>query len=83
MGGFETSLSQQAIHQGFATLKLMDHLDRELDSLNQRRIAAGVSSQEGLRLGRIRTSHLRKIQDCIADLNASGFNNWLLERQLA
>ena len=83
MTRFGISLNQQQIKQGYALLQLIDHLDRELDSLNEQRISAGPSSREGKRLGQIRTSHLRKLQDCITELNSSGFNSWLLERQTA
>ena len=83
MAGFSISLNQQQIRHGYSLLKLMEHLDRELNRLNQQRILAGPSTCEGRRLGQIRTSHLRKIQDCINELDASGFNAWLLERQLA
>lgn len=83
MAGFSISLNQQQIRHGYSLLKLMEHLDRELNRLNQQRILAGPSTREGRRLGQIRTSHLRKIQDCITELDASGFNTWLLERQLA
>ena len=83
MEGFSISLNQQQIRHGYSLLKLMEHLDRELNRLNQQRILAGPSTREGRRLGQIRTSHLRKIQDCITELDASGFNTWLLERQLA
>ena len=83
MGQFSISLNQQQIKQGYALLQLIDHLDRELDLLNEQRMSAGPSSREGKRLGQIRTSHLRKLQDCITELNSSGFNSWLLERQMA
>ena len=83
MGRFRTSLTEQEIRRGYSLLKLMEHLDRELNLLNQQRISAGPSSQEGRRLGRIRFSHLRKIQDCISELDTSGFNAWLLERKMA
>ena len=83
MTRFGISLNQQQIKQGYALLQLIEHLDRELDALNEQRISAGPSSREGKRLGQIRTSHLRKLQDCIAELNSSGFNSWLLERQMA
>ena len=83
MADFSISLNQQQIRHGYSLLKLMEHLDRELNRLNQQRILAGPSSREGRRLGQIRTSHLRKIQDCITELDTSGFNAWLLERQLA
>ena len=83
MGQFSISLNQQQIKQGYALLQLIEHLDRELDVLNKQRISAGPSSREGKRLGQIRTSHLRKLQDCITELNTSGFNTWLLERQMA
>jgi len=80
---FHSSLSQRDIKHGYSLLKLIENLDREIDLLNQQRISAGPSSQEGLRLGEIRTSHLKKIQDCIIELNTSGFNSWLLERRMA
>ncbi|MEB3254026.1 MAG: hypothetical protein VKI93_04840 [Synechococcus sp.] len=83
MGRFSSSLPNGDIQEGYALLKLMEHLDRELEALNKRRIAAGASTKEGLRLGRVRMSHLRKLQDCISRLNAIGFNNWLVERRLA
>jgi len=83
MERFSTSLTRQEIRHGYSLLKLMEHLDRELNLLNQQRISAGLSSQEGRRLGKIRFSHLRKIQDCISELDASGFNTWLLERKMA
>ena len=83
MARFGISLNQQQIRHGYSLLKLMEHLDRELNRLNQQRIQAGPSTSEGRRLGQIRTSHLRKIQDCITELDTSGFNAWLLERQLA
>jgi len=83
MGRFCTSLTQQEIRHGYSLLKLIEHLDRELNLLNKQRISAGLSSQEGRRLGRIRFSHLRKIQDCISELDTSGFNAWLLERKMA
>ena len=83
MAGFSISLNQQQIRHGYSLLKLMEHLDRELNRLNQQRILAGPSTREGRRLGQIRTSHLRKIQDCITELDTSGFNAWLFERQLA
>ena len=82
MGQFSISLNQQQIKQGYALLQLIEHLDRELDVLNKQRVSAGPSSREGKRLGQIRTSHLRKLQDCITELNTSGFNTWLLERQM-
>ena len=83
MGRFVSKLSQQQIKHGFSLLKLMDNLDRELDLLQQQRLAAGLSSLEGQRLTRVRQSHLRKQQDCIAEMEGSGFNAWLMERQLA
>ncbi len=83
MERFSTSLTRQEIRHGYSLLKLIEHLDRELNLLNQQRISAGLSSQEGRRLGKIRFSHLRKIQDCISELDASGFNTWLLERKMA
>ena len=83
MGRFVSKLSQQQIKHGFSLLKLMDQLDHELDLLQQQRLAAGLSSLEGKRLTRVRQSHLRKQQDCIAEMEGSGFNAWLMERQLA
>ena len=83
MRRFASELSQQQIKQGYSLLRLMDHLDHELDLLQQQRLAAGLSSQEGQRLTRVRQSHLRKQQDCIAEMERSGFNSWLMERQLA
>ena len=83
MRRFSISLTQQEIRHGYSLLKLMEHLDRELNLLNQQRISAGPSSQEGRRLGQIKFSYLRKIQDGIAELDTSGFNTWLLERQMA
>ena len=83
MSRFSISLNPQQIRHGYALLQLIEHLDRELDWLNQGRVSAGPSNQEGKRLGRIRTSHLRKLQDCIAELDKSGFNTWLLEHRMA
>ena len=77
------NLSQEQIKHGFSLLRLINHLDRELDMLQQQRLAAGLSSLEGQRLTRVRQSHLRKQQDCIAEMEGSGFNTWLMERQLA
>ena len=83
MRQFVTSLTPQQIKHGYSLIKLMEHLDRELEGLNQKRLSAGFSSAEGQQLTRIKQSHLRKIQDCIIELEQSGFNNWLMERQLA
>ena len=83
MGGFANELSQQEIKHGYSLLRLMDHLDRELDLLHQQRLAAGLSSLEGQQLTRVRKSHLRKQQDCIQEMDRIGFNSWLMERQLA
>ena len=83
MHRFVIKLSQQQIKHGFSLLRLMDHLDRELDLLQQQRLAAGLSSLEGQRLTRVRQSHLRKQHDCIQEMDRIGFNAWLVERQLA
>ena len=83
MGRFETVLDQQQIQHGYSLLKLMDHLDHEMAVLNQQRLQEGLEEQERNRLTRVKRSHLRKIQDCIAELETSGFNQWLLERQMA
>ena len=83
MRRFVTSLTQQQIKHGYSLIKLMEHLDREVERLNQQRLSAGLSTTEGQQLTRIKQSHLRKIQDCIIELEQSGFNNWLMERQLA
>ncbi len=83
MGHFTRQLNAQEIKQGYALLSLMEHLDREMDLLNQQRIHVGASSQEGQRLTQIKQSHLRKIQNCIRELNTSGFNDWLLHQQPA
>ncbi len=83
MGHFTSELNAQEIKQGYALLSLMEHLDREMDLLNQQRIHVGASSQEGQRLTQIKQSHLRKIQNCIRELNTSGFNDWLLHQQPA
>ena len=83
MGHFARQLNAQEIKQGYALLNLMEHLDREMDLLNQQRIHVGPSSQEGQRLTQIKQSHLRKIQNCISELNTSGFNDWLLHQQPA
>ena len=83
MGHFTRQLNAQEIKQGYALLSLMEHLDREMDLLNQQRIHVGASSQEGQRLTQIKQSHLRKIQNCISELNTSGFNDWLLHQQPA
>ena len=83
MGHFTRQLNAHEIKQGYALLSLMEHLDREMDLLNQQRIHVGASSQEGQRLTQIKQSHLRKIQNCIRELNTSGFNDWLLHQQPA
>ena len=83
MGHFARQLNAQEIKQGYDLLNLMEHLDREMDLLNQQRIHVGASSQEGQRLTQIKQSHLRKIQNCIRELNTSGFNDWLLHQQPA
>ena len=83
MGPFETSLDQQQIQHGYSLLKLMEHLDHEMAILNQQRLREGLEEQERNRLTRVKRSHLRKIQDCISELETSGFNQWLLERRLA
>ena len=83
MGHFARQLNAQEIKQGYDLLNLMEHLDREMDLLNQQRIHVGPSSQEGQRLTQIKQSHLRKIQNCIRELNTSGFNDWLLHQQPA
>ena len=41
MGHFAKQLSAQEIKQGYALLNLMEHLDREMDLLNQQRIRVG------------------------------------------
>ena len=61
----------------------MEHLDHEMAVLNQQRLKEGLEEQERNRLTRVKRSHLRKIQDCISELETSGFNQWLLERRLA
>ena len=83
MSHFAKQLSEQEIKQGYALLNLMEHLDREMDLLNQQRIRVGPSTQEGQRLTQIKRSHLRKLQTCISELNTSGFNDWLLHQQPA
>ena len=80
MGYFAKQLSAQEVTQGYALLNLMEHLDREMDLLNQQRLRVGTSSEEGQRLTQIKQSHLRKIQSCISELNTSGFNDWLLHQ---
>ena len=60
MGHFARHLSAQEIKQGYALLNLMEHLDREMDLLNQQRIRVGPSTKEGQRLTQIKQSHLRK-----------------------
>ena len=83
MGHFARRLSAHQIKQGYALLDLMEHLDREMDLLNQQRIRVGPTTQEGQRLTQIKQSHLRKLQSCISELNTSGFNDWLLHKQPA
>ena len=83
MSYFAKQLSAQEVKQGYALLNLMEHLDREMDLLNQQRLRVGTSSEEGQRLTQIKQSHLRKIQSCISELNTSGFNDWLLHQQPA
>ena len=83
MGHFARQLSSQEIKQGYALLNLMEHLDHEMDLLNQQRIRVGAASEEGQRLTQIKQSHLRKIQNCISELNNRGFNDWLLQQQPA
>ena len=83
MGYFAKQLSAQEVKQGYALLNLMEHLDREMDLLNQQRLRVGTSSEEGQRLTQIKQSHLRKLQSCISELNTSGFNDWLLHQQPA
>ena len=83
MSHLAKQLSPQEIKQGYALLNLMEHLDREMDLLNQQRIRVGPSTKEGQRLTQIKQSHLRKLKSCISELNASGFNDWLLTQQPA
>ena len=83
MGYFARQLNAQEIKQGYALLNLMEHLDREMDLLNQQRIRVGPTTQEGQRLTHIKQGHLRKLQSCISELNTSGFNDWLLHQQPA
>ena len=82
MGDFASGLSQQAIHHGFSLLRLMESLDHELEHLNQRRLDGGIKDHEKNKLTQIKQSHLRKIQDCIQELENSGFNQWLIERNM-
>ena len=58
MSHFAKQLSAQEIKQGYALLNLMEHLDREMDLLNQQRIRVGPSTQEGQRLTQIKRSLL-------------------------
>ena len=83
MGRFAKQLSAQEIKQCYALLNLMEHLDREMDLLNQQRIRVGPTTQEGQRLTQIKQSHLHKLQSCISGLNTSVFNDWLLHQQPA
>ena len=83
MERFGTTLNQQQIQHGFSLLKLMEHLDHEMAVLNEKRLEKGLEEQERNRLTHVKRSHLRKIQDCIAELETSGFNQWLMERRLA
>ena len=80
MGYLAKQLSTQEIKQGYALLNLMEHLDREMDLLNEQRIRVGPTTQAGQRLTQIKQSHLRKLQSCISELNTSGFNDWLLHQ---
>ena len=83
MGGFGSALDQQQIRHGYSLLELMDNLDREIEHLNKQRTSETLNQDEKERLTHVKRSHLRKIQDCIHELESSGFNEWLLERKLA
>ncbi|WP_413440680.1 hypothetical protein [Synechococcus sp. MIT S1220] len=83
MGSFDSALDQQQIRHGYSLLELMENLDHEIEYLNRKRIGATVNEEEKERITRVKRSHLRKIQDCIQELESSGFNQWLMERQLA
>ena len=83
MGCFGSVLDQQQIRHGYSLLKLMEHLDREIEYLNKQRVKNAIDQSERERITRIKQSHLRKIQDCIKELETSGFNQWLTDRQLA
>ena len=50
MGYFARQLNAQEIKQGYALLNLMEHLDREMDLLNQQRIRVWPTTPEGQRL---------------------------------
>ena len=50
MGHFARQLSAQEVKQGYALLNLMEHLDREMDLLNQQRIRVGPVSYTHLTL---------------------------------
>ena len=45
MGYFAKQLSAQEVKQGDALRNRMEHLDREMDLLNQQRIRVGASSE--------------------------------------
>ena len=83
MGCFGSSLDQQQIRHGYSLLELMENLDREIEHLNKQRASETVNQDERERITRVKRSHLRKIQDCIHELETSGFNQWLIERKLA
>ena len=61
----------------------MEHLDHEIEYLNKQRVAEKIDQDEKERITRVKRSYLRKIQDCIQELETSGFNQWLTDRQLA
>ena len=82
MRDFGKPISQQQITQGYSLLNLMDSLDREMDLINQQRLHVGISTAEGQRLTQIKQSHLSKIQDCVKELESSGFNAWLMEQTI-
>ena len=82
MQDFEKPISQQQITQGYSLLNLMDSLDREMDLINQQRLHVGISTAEGKRLTEIKQSHLSKIQDCVKELEKSGFNAWLMQQAI-
>ena len=82
MQDFGKPISQQQITQGYSLLNLMDSLDREMDLINQQRLHVGISSAEGQRLTQIKQSHLSKIQQCVKELETSGFNAWLMQQTI-
>ena len=82
MRDFEKPISQQQITQGYSLLNLMDSLDREMDLINQQRLHVGISTAEGQRLTQIKQTHLSKIQDCVKELETSGFNAWLVQQTI-